>query len=391
MTLFGFCFQDPMYSSQCLRAMGAAPGGASDIGECLVTAASITDGDDESWYAAWKQIADRLSREASDSKTTGHPQSAITAFFRASNYYRTAEFFLHGNKEDPRILATWKRSRECFLEATRLMTPPIIHVSIPFEGTTLPGYLCLVDASDTKRPLVIVQTGFDGTMEELYFNYGQAAIKRGFNCLLFEGPGQGGVIREQKIPFRPNWETVITPVIDFAVTQKQVDKDKIVLMGISMGGYLVPRALAFEKRIKLGIANGGIFDLAQGQGEITLGTEEETNLQIAEQMRSNSFLRWFFVHGMYTFNASNPVELLTMTRSYCLKDVVGNISCKMLVVDSEGETMTAGQSHKLFEALQCPKEFMLFLNKDGAGRHCQQGAKCLSNERIFNWIEDNLK
>ena len=248
----------------------------------------------------------------------------------------------------------------------------------------------MVDASDTVRPLIIVQTGFDGTMEELYFNYGQAAVKRGFNCLVFEGPGQGGVIREQKIPFRPNWETVITPVVDFALSQKQVDRDKIVLMGISMGGYFVPRALAFEKRVKLAIANGGIVDFMQEREEIDLDTADKTNHDIEEQMRSNPFLRWFFVHGMYTFNASSPVELIKMTRPYCLKDVVSNISCKMLVVDSEGESMTPGQSQKLYQALKCPKEFMLFLNKDGAGRHCQQGAKCISNERIFSWIENNL-
>ena len=96
-----------------------------------------------------------------------------------------------------------------------------------------------------------MHSGFDGTAEELYYNRAVFAIKRGYHCLLFEGPGQGGVIRELNIPFRPNWETVVTPVVDFALKRKEVDPDAIALMGISFGGYLAPRAVAFEHRIRL--------------------------------------------------------------------------------------------------------------------------------------------
>ena len=49
---------------------------------------------------------------------------------------------------------------------------------------------------------------------------GYAALARGYNCLIFEGPGQGELIREQRIPFRPDWEKVVTPVVDFALTRR---------------------------------------------------------------------------------------------------------------------------------------------------------------------------
>ena len=76
------------------------------------------------------------------------------------------------------------------------------------------------------------------------------ALERGYNCLTFEGPGQGGVIRKQKIPFRHDWERVVTPVVDYALTRSEViDPTCIALMGISMGGYLAARAAAFEHRI----------------------------------------------------------------------------------------------------------------------------------------------
>ena len=41
----------------------------------------------------------------------------------------------------------------------------------------------------------MVLTGFDGTAEELYFQTGQAALDRGWNVLIAEGPGQAGFER----------------------------------------------------------------------------------------------------------------------------------------------------------------------------------------------------
>lgn len=78
---------------------------------------------------------------------------------------------------------------------------------------------------------------------------GQAA-KRGYVCLIFEGPGQGEMIVKQELPFRPDWEKVVTPVVDFAVKLPGVDANRLAIIGFSMGGMLVPRALTFEKSIK---------------------------------------------------------------------------------------------------------------------------------------------
>ena len=256
----GLVFKDPQYSFQLLRTMGYSSTGGADIGECLSTAYRIKDGDNESWYKEWFRTAKRLEETADRFLSEGHKESAREAYFRASNYYRTAEFFLHTNPKDPRILKTWGKSRECFQKAAKLSKNPIKFVRIPFEKTTLPGYLCLVDNSGKKRPLLIIHSGFDGTAEELYFEIGRLAVERGFNVLLFEGPGQGEVIRVQKIPFRPNWESVVTPVVDFALKFPEVDPERIGLIGFSFGGYLAPRAVAFEHRVKACVADGGVYD-----------------------------------------------------------------------------------------------------------------------------------
>ena len=257
-------FLDPAFSFQLQRTIGYTYYDGADIEECLSTACRIKEGDCESWYEEWLKTADRVCKIADKCLAEGHNVSAREAYLRASNYYRTAEFYLHGDPSDPRILETWGKSRECFIKAGQLFSPPFEVVEIPYEGTTLPGYFFRVDDSGTHRPTLILQTGFDGTAEELYFGGCAAAQRRGYNCLAFEGPGQGAVIREQKLHFRPDWEKVVTPVVDYALTRPEVDPDRIALMGVSFGGYLAPRAVAFEHRIAACIADGGIFDAFEG-------------------------------------------------------------------------------------------------------------------------------
>lgn len=73
-------------------------------------------------------------------------------------------------------------------------------VEIPYEQTTLPGYFYSSSnntmSSKPKRPTLIAHGGFDSTLEELYTSAAAPALERGYNCITFEGPGQGGVIRK---------------------------------------------------------------------------------------------------------------------------------------------------------------------------------------------------
>jgi len=394
-------FDDHQYSFQLLRTMGYSSTGGADIAECLRTAYRIEESNNESWHREWTDTAERLEKAADKFLAGGHEQSAKEVYFRCSNYYRAAGFFLVSDPEDPRILETYRKSQDCFQKGAIFSKHPIKTVKIPFEGTTLPGYLLLADDTETKRPLIIIHSGFDGTAEELYFEIGAIAVERGYNCLLFEGPGQGLVIRDQKIPFRPNWESVVTPIVDFALELPQVDPDRIGLIGISFGGYFAPRAAAYEHRLKVCVANGGIYDFYEnmirkfppdtekivGDHDASLQFDKET----AEIMKQNVDIEFFFANGMYTFGTKSPSELIRMLKPYNMRDVAKKIQCTMLVVDSEGDQDLPGQAAELYEALECPKEFMLFTEQEGAEEHCQMGAVMISGERILNWLDDNLR
>lgn len=391
----GFIFQDACFVFEFIRVLGAAHGGGSDLGECIQTALRIKDSDDVSWFLEWSRTANRINDLAKKFEKEGHVASARSAYFRACNYYRSAGFYMHAPPYRARSIITWSNSVECFRRGIASL-PYIEIVKIPYRDTTLPGYFISASPTGDKRPLLIVQTGFDGTGEEIYFHLGEAARIRGYHCLIFEGPGQGAVLRKQHLPFRPDWEKVVTPVVDYAVNRKDVDKDRIALMGISFGGYMAPRAVAYEHRIKACIANGGIYDFSENIYE-NMSPEainsikedpDEFNKDVREMMKENTRSRWAFNNGMWVFGVNSPAEFMLIVKQYTLKDCVKNIKCHTLVIDSKGDISLSGQPEKLYKELECPKTYLIFSREEAAQAHCQMGAITLSNEMIFNWLDD---
>jgi pimeloyl-ACP methyl ester carboxylesterase len=388
-------FADDTFWFEWLRTAGHTAYGAADIGECLVTASRIADGDFESWHREWFCRAERVRGEADRSYANGHRVSACRAYLRASNYSRAAEFFLHDATPDPRMLPTWRASRDAFARAAALLPHPAEAVEIPYEGTTLSGYFFRVDDSPEPRPTIIFHGGFDSTLEELYPAAGAAAIERGYHCLAFAGPGQGRAIREQGLPFRPDWEAVVTPVVDVALARPEVDPARLALLGWSYGGLLAPRAAAFEPRIAALIAWDGIYDNFASAREMMPGIEEviarnprELDARCHVLMETSTAFRWAFTNGMWVFGVDSPGEMLAAQRDYHLRGIAERITCPTLVCDAADDQFYGGQPRALFDALTCPKSFVSFTADEGAGEHCHVGAHTLFHQRAFDWLDD---
>jgi pimeloyl-ACP methyl ester carboxylesterase len=395
-----FVFENDQFSFQALRTAGYCFSGGSDLGECLSTCGRIADGDVESWHREWLDTAMLLEAKADSFLDAGCIESAGDCYFRASEYYRAAEFFLHVDPFDPRMIETWRMSRDAFLLGASLSGDPIVMVEIPFENSYLPAYLCLVDETDAERPFLIAHSGFDGTKEELYFSLGRYAVDRGYNCLLFEGPGQGEVIREQGIHFRPDWENVVSPVVDYVMGLPYVDPDRVVLIGYSMGGYLAPRAVTREHRIAACVADGGLYSMYESAARTNppnldeILQDEDASAQyddtIYGMMDGDLFVRWYYNNGMWTFGADSPSQFMRMMQAYTLEGCVKDISCSVLILNSENDQLILGQAAKLYDSLSCPRQYVMFTEAQGADEHCQMGAVRVSNETIFCWLEEVL-
>lgn len=386
-----FLFKNDAFTFEFIRTLGYSCSGAADIGECVSTALKIEDGNIYQWRDEWLQTADRLHKLALRMEEQGATLSAQEALHRASNYYRTAGFFLDSPEDRKQSIEIWEKSVRCF-EKSIATSEEISKISIPYEETTLPGYFLKSRAKNA--PLLIVHTGFDGTKEELYFGVGIAAHQRGYHVLIFEGPGQGEVLRKQGIPFRYDWEKVVTPVVDYALTIPEVNPKKICLLGISMGGYLAARAAAFEPRLAACILNGGIYDfsapliktLPEDVLKLLDQNPEQFNIIIKEEMPKNISAYWFYNNGMWTFGVTSPAEFMNQLKRYNLKEIVQKIECPTLVLDSEADYFLKGQPQEVYDKLRAPKTLLKFSAETTAQAHCQMGALSISNEEVFAWL-----
>jgi len=88
---------------------------------------------------------------------------------------------------------------DAYASALRLLELPAEPVSIPYAGTTLPGYFFRCRPAVQPAPLLIVHSGRDAWAEDCKY-LADAALERGYHCLLFDGPGQGRVLRLQDCP-----------------------------------------------------------------------------------------------------------------------------------------------------------------------------------------------
>ena len=386
---------DPQFWFETLRALGHTAYGGADVNEVLAVSQRITAGDYESWYREWRALAERVEAEAR--RSARHPVTARDALLRASNYYRSAEFFLHGLDEDPRAGEVYDRSVACFRAAIEHM-PHIEPVAIPFEGTVLRGYLYRAPGSGPK-PVVLMHSGFDGTAEELHFIGAAAAHERGYHVLTFDGPGQPAARHNDGLVFRPDWEHVVTPVLDWLLAKSGIGP--VALLGLSMGGLLAPRAAAFEPRLAACIAVDGVFDLgivstsklpmprAAAEALLRAPSAPELDSRLEQLIASSPTTRWAVHHGMWVMGAKTPRAFVASYLDYSLAGgIAEKIRCPTLVCEAEEDIFFEGQPKMLFDHLTCEKAFMRFTNADGAGAHCHAGAARFAFGRIFDWLDD---
>jgi alpha-beta hydrolase superfamily lysophospholipase len=395
-------FRDDDFEFSTELVVGAATYRAADLGEALATAGRIRNGDYDSWCGEWRATAERVEAIARDCEGASRRVSAHEAWLRASTYWFQTVFYLLGTKDGTKddLKATWRRHRDCFESAARLADPPWERVAIPYEETELEGWLFRGRPADERAPLLLLNNGSDGTVTDMWIQGGAAGTERGYNCLAFDGPGQGRALYEQSLYFRPDWEKVVTPVVDYARGRDDVDADRIALLGVSQGGYWVPRALAFEPRIAAGAADPGVVDVSAAMDahlpaamrkQIDRGEKEKFDGRIHTAERFIKSLRFTIEYRAFPYGTDSAFEMMSAARSYKLEpEDAARIECPLLITGPEAEQFWPGQSRQLADLVGDNAEVVAFTAEEGAELHCEPLAQGLRSQRIFDWLDEQL-
>ncbi len=398
-------FSDDDFQFGLEMVLGGAYRQNTDIGESLATAERIPDGDADAWIREWIATADGACGAGETARHAGRRVTALSFYRRAATYYSTALYCTAKATDfsDERELATWRRHRDCWEHVVDLSPAPGERLEIPYEGTTLKGYFFRAPDAQPgeRRPLVIMNNGSDSATSAMWGHGGAAAGEHGYHWMTFDGPGQQYALYEQGIPFRPDWEAALTPVVDAMVARADVDSNRMAVIGISQGGFWVPRAVAFEHRLAAAVADGGVVDISRSwlaplpaalRELLETGQKDAFDAAVSKSEAANpaAAAALEFRGRPYAITSGSRYDLFEAVSAYRLCDEVNNITTPMLICDPDDDQFLPGQSQELYERLPGEKKLVRFTVEEGAHRHCEPMGLAVRDARIFDWLEGHF-
>ena len=233
-------------------------------------------------------------------------------------------------------------------------------------------------------------------MEEL-FSPMLYLSEQGFDVYLFEGPGQGGVLREQGKIFTYQWEKPVRAICDF------FHIEDCTIIGASLGGMLAPRAAAFEQRIKR-VVGWSIFpsflDVTLHSIPIRIrkivrcmirhNCRSLLNAFLKKIMRQDETIRWGINHGMYAYGAQTPFDFLKIMDDFQMVNIGSKIKQDFLIIGASQDHFISPELYKEeIDSLTNVRSltFRLFTEQQNASAHCNVGNTKLVLDTITNWIK----
>ncbi|MFV0432888.1 MAG: alpha/beta hydrolase family protein [Leucobacter sp.] len=413
---------DPDFDYEIRCALGRSGG---DPGEILSAVAGVRKGDSEGWYSAWWNLAERTFATAAAAAAGEHRVSAADAYLSAASYYAVAVNAASALKESDRLAPAFARQQEAWrgfiAHVSAKVGVEVEEVGIPYEGRHLTGWFFRAvpqaDAAGTARAAgatIVAVNGSDGSDASLWSACAAPALERGYNVLIFDGPGQQSELFERGVPFRPDWEHVLTPVYDFLCSLGDsdsgdnhdgsngnggVDRSRIAVYGISQGGYWTARALAFEHRFAAAITDPGVVDISTSwtshlpQSLLRLldeGEHAKFDREMAFGLKFSAAAARTWQFRARPYGTKGYAETIEAVRQYNVTDVAGQITTPLLILSPEDEQFWPGQAEQLADLTRDVSTLVRFTEAEGAAGHCQPLARALTAQRMFDWLDERL-
>lgn len=304
----------------------------------------------------------------------------------AAFYYRAAEFFTLPSDPDKEKL--YERFIDLFYHDV-FGDDPMDRVSIPYNGALLPA-LRIPPATAERKGTIVIHGGFDSLMEEFY-SMARYFADIGYEAILFEGPGQGAALRRHGIPLTYEWEKPMKAVLD------HFGRTDVILLGISMGGYLCLRAAAFEPRISRVIASSIAFDYMQiPSAPIQLVARslflfpDLMNYLSKVKMSANPQESWGIYHLMFITKTTTPYDagkvLLQFNEQNLHSERVRQDV--LILTGAEDHFIPIKMHYKQVNALKNARSVTdrIFTREEQAQNHCQIGNIGLALDVMAEWI-----
>lgn len=368
-------------------ALGYQAYGGASTGEIFYIASQINEKNLTSWVNIWSTQAKQVETTAAAALAKQCLTTATEAYLRAFTYYRFATIGVIPT--DPQYEQLIRKFEVCFAQAAHLLK--LERVCIPFEGKALPGYFGgSALQSNEKRPTLIIIGGGESYNEDLYFFGGAEGIRRGYNVLMVDVPGQGAT------PFnglyhRADAEVPMKTIVDWLVSRPEVDPEQIAIYGVSFGGYISLRAAAFEKRICACAVSTPIIDVYrlfssalpqvfQMSGSLFDATTRLSQLFDPTLVIALQRIQW-------QLGVNKISEGFGRIKTWNVDARL--IDCPVFCILGEGEDDGFKvETEECYQLLQGPKKLRVYTAEEGADAHCQVNNLRLAHQELFDWFNE---
>lgn len=333
----------------------------------------------EAFFQAWVAMGEKLVELAQEDKANNNLFSAGEKLDRAVQYFACAER-MQSHSFAPRK-ALYRRYVALFQEAQDLMGARWERVEIPYGDTHLAGVLFHADGDAARQPLMLCVNGLDSTKEMLARTQITRQLnQRGVACLYLDQPGTGEALRLQELPAMVDSEAWASKVVDYLQTRADLDPQRIGMMGVSLGGYYTPRAVAFEPRFAL----GAVWGANHNWGEM-----QKRRLQ----REGENPVPHYWEHVRWVWGAANMEDFMAKAEAIHLNGILDRVQVPFLVTHGEQDRQIPLEyAHQTYKQLvNSPhRELKVFTDREGGVHHVSLDNMANAGAFIADWIAARL-
>ena len=359
---------------------GAKIGEIEDMCRPLLDAAARgEDAGTVQFLDQWVKMGDKLVGLAREDEDRGRLLSAGAKLQRAALYYLTAERMQgHGH---PGRTETYAKAQSTFRHGVKIGRENAERFEIPYAGSFIPGLFTKALGVNGPAPAVLYVNGLDSCKELLLWSWlPQALARRGISTFSIDQPGTGEALRCNGLTATHESERWATPCYEWLAARDDVDAARVGMVGISLGGYFTPRAVAFEPRFASGAVWGANHNWAEVQ-QLRLRREGENPVP------------HYWNHVMWVFGAKDLDDFLSKAAGMTLEGVLDRIKVPFLITHGQRDrqiSLAFAQQSYAQLVNSSRRELKVFTDREGGVEHVGADNMSFGRDYIADWFAETL-
>lgn len=369
-------FNDPNMDLFFLGALSWGTAGGLSIGEAFYVASKIEDGNPDTWAKAFEEQAEVLVAQAEVWLKRGNYKAAGETHLKAFSAYRSAWQFVAPGSHFNRL---FQNSQKYFDLAMEEMELPATKFTVSYHGGELPGHY--YKSNDANAATILIIGGADTCHEDRFLSQGRNYLDRGYSVALIDLPGQG-LMPQQQLYWEPETEHSIHAVVDTLIEKFDVDTTKLVLLGMSLGGYFACRAAAYEPRLAAVIATPALYN----PQELFDSVRQQMSSGAPESAAGHNNFQVL----LWKAGAKDVSDMVEKWEGYAVDPKLVKMPFLSVLGLQEGGVWKK-QTHEWHTAIENDKKQLVTLDAEtGADAHCQGNNVLRLVQEVETWLKSVL-